>query len=404
MLRPYRRRRVCLALCLACAPLLQAQTPGEEPALPLPGEAEQLLETIRQVLVEAAVDDTVTVVSSAYIDAGGRLIESAYFDTETVVRGVRVLDYLPRDTVAPDPAERLPASLAGLRDGACALAPERHYAPSLRVAAQVELGQGRLNNAQTAALIAQTTRAIDASVARSAAWVAVHEDRRLAQANAYERLASGLQDVAPTDYALRWSLSEAASAELAPAQRLRQGLETLSSSGRAVLAANPWLPLELAARTPPVLARFEVELVDLARNQVLSSRTHSVPLWSGTPALVARADDLAVLEADLQQQIDDFLAAAQRDHQCGLRQYALHASPQEPAHYVLRLGTQNGARAGDRFLLVDAPWSGAEDTLNGDLVATMAIAEIVALGPYEASLAVVAGPSTPGAARIAIAF
>ena len=71
---------------------------------------------------------------------------------------------------------------------------------------------------------------------------------------------------------------------------------------------------------------------------------------------------------------------------------------------MLRLGTQNGARAGDRFLLVDAPWSGAEDTLNGDLVATMAIAEIVALGPYEASLAVVAGPSTPGAARIAIAF
>jgi hypothetical protein len=404
MMRPRLLRRVCLPLCLACVPLLQAQTAAQESALPTPGEAEQLLETIRQVLVEAAVDDTVTVVSSAYIDANGRLIESAYFDTETVVRGVRVLDYLPKDTAAPDPAERLPASLAGLREGVCALAPERHYAPTVLVSAHVALGHGRLNDAQSAALIAQTTRAIDASVARSAAWVAVHEDPRLAQANAYERLVSGLQDIAPTDYALRWSLSEAPSAELAPAQRLRQGLETLSSSGRALLAANPLLPLELAARTPPVLARFEVELVDLARNQVLSSRTHSVPLWSGTPALVARADDLAVLETDLQRQIDDFLAAVQRDHQCGLRQFALQASPQDPAHSVLRLGTQNGARVGDRFLLVQAPWSGAEDTLNGDLVATMAIAEIVALESYEATLAIVAGPLTPGAARIAIAF
>ncbi len=404
MMRPPLLRRVCLALSLVCAPLLQAQTEGEEPLVPAPGEAEQLLETIRQVLVEAAVEDTVTVVSSAYIDSEGRLIESAYFDTETEVRGVRMLEYLPQDSAAPDPAERLPASLAGVREGVCALAPARQYAPTLMVTAQVALGQGRLNNAHGAALIAQTTRAIDASVARSSAWVAVHEDRRLAQANAYERIVSGLQAFGPTDYALRWTLSEAPAGALAPAQRLRQGFETLNSASRALLAANPLVPLELAARTPTVMAQFQVELVDLVRNQVLSSRTHSVPLWSGTPALVARADDLAVLEADLQRQIDDFLAAAQRDHRCGLRQFALHTSPQDSSHYVLRLGTRNGARAGDRFLLVEAPWSGADDTLNGDLVATMAIAEIVALGPYEATLAIVAGPSTPGAPRMAIAF
>jgi hypothetical protein len=404
MMRSCRLHRVCLLLCLACAPLLQAQTAQEAPDVPTPGEAEQLLETIRQVLVEAAVDDTVTVVSSAYIDASGRLIESSYFDTETVVRGVRVLDYLPQDTAVPDPAERLPASLAGLRDGVCALAPERHYAPTVMVSAQVALGQGRLNDAHGAALIAQTARAIDASVARSAAWVAVHEDLRLTQANAYERLVSGLRAFGPTDYALRWTLTEAPSAALTPAQRLRQGLEIVSSSGRALLAANPLVPVDLAARTPQVVALFHIELVDLSRDQVLSSLTHGVPLWSGTPALVARADDLAVLEADLQRQIDDFLGAVQIDHQCSLRQFALQPSPQDPAHYALRLGTQNGARPGDRFLLVEAPWSGPEDTLNGDLVATMAIAEIVALGPYESTLAIVAGPSTPGAPRMAIAF
>ena len=121
-----------LALALGCAMALMAQAQNSQVASTAMGDGaaaqanvrkdsraarsptakqhEAQLGAIRQAILQATMDRPTRVLSSAWIDDKGALHESAHFQSEAQVRGVRVLSYLQdeQDAAPQVSAEVLP--------------------------------------------------------------------------------------------------------------------------------------------------------------------------------------------------------------------------------------------------------------------------------------------------------
>lgn len=70
-------------------------------SMPSPLEPDVQLQAIRQALLEATLDKPTKVNASAWIDEKGQLHETAHFQTDARIRGVRVLAYTESDENAP---------------------------------------------------------------------------------------------------------------------------------------------------------------------------------------------------------------------------------------------------------------------------------------------------------------
>ena len=51
------------------------------------------LRSVKEALVEAAMEKGISVVSNAYIDSGGELIESSFYRSGATLRGIRIPQY-----------------------------------------------------------------------------------------------------------------------------------------------------------------------------------------------------------------------------------------------------------------------------------------------------------------------
>jgi len=93
--------------------MLQSANPAVKAKTALAPTAKQheaQLNTIRQAILQATMDSPTRVLSSAWIDDKGALHESAHFQSEAQVRGVRVLSYVAdeKDSAPQVSAEVLP--------------------------------------------------------------------------------------------------------------------------------------------------------------------------------------------------------------------------------------------------------------------------------------------------------
>ena len=68
------------------------------------------------------------------------------------------------------------------------------------------------------------------------------------------------------------------------------------------------------------------------------------------------------------------------------------------------LGSANDAKLGDRFLLIETPWQGGQQTLNTNLVGSLSIGEIVQLDRYQSTMQIIAGNGTPADLNFALPF
>lgn len=379
-----------------------------------PETAEALLAALKHALVDAAQEQTVNVTSNAYIDASGQLVESNFFDTQATVRGVRVLEYLP--SPPPDAASAhatLPDSLKDAHDGVCAVTAPTQYRPTLLVSAKSELGEGRVNASQ-AAQIAQAARLLmDNHGALNLQWELVHDDPQVTQLSEYDRLLTGKVAFDDADYELSWTLSTSAAAgsdntgPVSTARRLiRQGLSYTDSLARVLVSNNPLLPIDTPGADSAVTLYHQITLINRRNGESLHTLQFEDTLAADTSQLRSRhTQEVADIVSALAPQLDNFMRDLERTHACQLRQIPLLVQRGEPTPPLqMRLGTANDAKLGDRFLLIETPWQGGQQTLNTNLVGSLSIGEIVQIDRYLSTVQIIAGNGSPADLTFALPF
>ena len=410
----------CRLMVVLAGALLSMAAGGQTPVAADTDSPEAILAALKHALVDAAQQQTVNVISSAFIDSSGALVESNYFDTEATVRGVRVREYLPAPEQAPvDHTALLPASLQNARAGVCAVDAATRYRPTLLVSARTALGQGRVNDAD-ADIIKQHARGLmNNHAAFSDNWVLVHEDELASGLSQYDRLLTGMVAFDTADYALQWSLSKTppSNSDGAVRQLVQQGIsgaraaaQYASSAARYLAETNPIASLDLPGSDPAVTLYHQLTLINRRTGITLHTQAFEVTLPAADSQLRRSQSQLAhdavsVLEPRLAEFFNDVAAA----HACQLRQFAVlpapGSHPDSPTQDLqIRIGAANNARPGDRFLIIETPWEGGQQTLNSNLVGSLSIGEIVQVDEFQSTLQVIAGNGSARELKFALPF
>jgi hypothetical protein len=376
------------------------------------GDAEQLLESIKQAFVDATLEESVNVISSGFIDSSGRLIESAYFETGSAVRGVRVLDYLQGDT-PPRPRAGLDVLPAALQhsEGVCRPQLANKYTRTVLTSQQVQLNSGRINNAMVPELQLALDEALTAALLESTAWVAVRTDARLAQLSHYQSLMTGLKPFEQADYRieLQFDTVERPPSWREPLRLARQTADQAADLLRRTVRNNPVAPVFSSAVLGRVEFAYSLRLQNLHSGEELLSASYRQSLAPRRETLVNYGEMTALLP-QLQRERQAFINEADQLFNCEVERLSLrHAGSENndsgmDAGLHLNVGTLNGAMPGDRFLLSTTAINQVDNVLNSDLIAQLSIGEIVASSAYESQLQIIAGNGSAAMLRYAVPF
>ena len=405
-------RRTCARACAALTAIVFAIGLCSHAIAQPVGDAEQLLEKIKQAFVDATLEEDINVVSSGFIDSSGRLIESAYFETGSTVRGVRILDYLQGDT---PPRQKigldvLPAALQ-YSAGECRQNASNKYPRTVLISSQVQLSSGRINNAIAPELRIALDDTLTAALLDSGVWLAVPLDTRLAQLSRYQALMAGLKPFEQADYSIElyFETDGAPVTWREPLRLVRQTTDQVAELFRRTVGNNPVAPVFRSAVLKRVEFVYTLRLQDLHTGYLLHSASYRQSLPPRPEGLISH-DEMAALLPPLQRDLQAFINEADRLFNCEVEHLNLrlasnadHDSVAE-ANLRLNIGRLNGAMPGDRFLLSTTAINQPDNVLNSDLIAQLSIGEIVASGPYESQLKIIAGNGSAENLRYAVPF
>ncbi len=405
-------RGTCAQGSTALSALVFALGAGSHATAQSAGETEQLLENIKQAFVDATLEGSVNVISAGFIDSSGRLIESSYFETGSTVRGVRILDYLQGDTSLRQKAgnDVLPAALRHSA-GACRRNFSDKYTRTVLISNQVQLNSGRINNAVAPELRVALDEALNAALLNSALWLPVPLDTRLTQLSRYQSLMTGLKPFEFADYSLElhFHTDERAVPWREPMRLVRQTADQAAELFRRTVHNNPVAPLFRSAVLERVEFVYTLQLRDQHSGNVLHSASYRQSLPPRRENLISYKE-MAVLLPRLQDDLQAFINELDRLFNCQIDslnlRYASDAEHDATRDGQLRLniGRLNGALPGDRFLLSTTAIRQPDNVLNSNLITQLSIGEIVASGPYDSQLQIIAGQGAAAMLRYAVPF
>ena len=358
------------AMLQTANPAVKAKT---TPA-PTAKQHEAQLNAIRQAILQATLDRPTRVLSSAWIDDKGALHESAHFQSEAQVRGVRVLSYVAddKDTAPQVSAEVLPWGwrTAQSKSATCT-APPRPWRLPLVVQTRADNGFSGAQQFASQAVLSTVSQAWTQHMQSSQRWRALHKDTP--PESAYLRALTG-----PSEGSTGWT------AELVlkphapePAPDARPTWPLFSQ------AATDWrwtLSFTLGERhTPggPIEAHWQIEHVvsidPLAAGQHPSAWVHQ-------------------LKEPLQKQMQAWVKQLDQRSACEPIQFHVRRNAQDALQ--LQAGLGSGLRPGDRVLLLN-PSQIPSQMLEPGATQHLALAQVVKVGPEQTELQQLAGPALP---------
>ncbi len=336
---------------------------------------EAQLGAIRQAILQATIDRPTRVLSSAWIDDKGALHESAHFQSEAEVRGVRVLSYLQdeQDTAPQVSAEVLPWGwrTAPSKTTECK-APPRPWRLPLVLHTRVDngfTGAQQFASQSVMHLVDQSwTHQMQASQRWRSQIKATQSD------NAYLRALTGSGE-SPTGWTAELVLKPHA-----PAQdySVRQAWHDLNKT------ENDWrwtLSFTLGERhTPqgPIEPRWQIE-------QVITIQPQDV---SQTPSVWTHR-----LKEQLQHQMKVWVSQLDKRSVCEPVQF--HVRRTDADKLTLQAGMDSGLRPGDRVLLIN-PSHVPSQMLEPGATQHLALAQVVNVGRDRTELQQLAGPTLAG--------
>ena len=371
------------------------------------------LETIKAEVLNAAVAEGVSVVSSAYINGDGQLVESSFYRTGGGIRGIR-MQALLNDEDAGVHAGYIETSALN-PNLSCDQLPPPRYARSLTMSFalldQVQ-EQGKRHVRELGEISTLVQEAVSTEINKSSGWslLSVRESDQDAEATVslYTRFTDGsFIDPRNSNTALRVTVVDVSPQELNPAQTLRAGTRGLRRLGsqlgaefglgvdRSVLSGSRLREGMLDVTIMTSLVELDSGETEIARQRT----TLKVALRDGQ---IANADRL---QGHIASVTESLLARAHATLRCQPESLVVYSQSEfSDATPTLNQGASVGVRRGDRFLLSTRKFTDAEQLLDSEMLESLAIAEVVRVNPHNAELRILEGPSTIGLHKSALPF
>ena len=383
-----------LAFALGCAMTLLAQAQNSQVASTAMGDGaaaqatarkdsraarsptakqhEAQLGAIRQAILQATMDRPTRVLSSAWIDDKGALHESAHFQSEAEVRGVRVLSYLQdeQDTPPQVSAEVLPWGwrTAQNKTTECT-APPRPWRLPLVMQTRVDHGFTGAQQFASQSVMHWVDQSWTQQMQASQRWRA--QIKSTPPDNAYLRALTG-----PSESPTGWT-AELVLKPHAPVQdfSMRQAWHELNKNEKDWRWTLSFTLGERHASQGAIEPRWQIEQVITINPQEASQNPSA---W------VHR------LKEQLQHQMQAWVAQLDKRSACEPVQF--HVRRTEADKLTLQAGVESGLRAGDRVLLIN-PSHVPSQMLEPGATQHLALAQVVNVGRDRTELQQLAGPT-----------
>lgn len=333
---------------------------------------EAQLSAIRQAILQATIDRPTRVLSSAWIDDKGALHESAHFQSEAQVRGVRVLSYLEdeKEAVPQVSAEVLPWGwrAAQSKTPTCT-APPRPWRLPLVLQTRTENGFSGAQNFASQSLLNIVSQLWTQKMQGSQRWRA--QLKESPPENAYMRALTGPSE-SPTGWTAELVLKPHAPAASMSFQKVWHAMSKDEADWRWTLSFT------LGERHTPtgmIEPHWQIEQVILIDPQALGQNPSA---WTHQ------------LTAQLQHQIQSWVQQLDKRSECEPVQFHVRRNGQEGLQ--LQAGFDSGLRPGDRVLLMN-PSQIPSQMLEPGATQHLALAQVVKVGPDRTELQQLAGPA-----------
>lgn len=361
---------------LSAADLLQRK-PRVATAAQIAQAHEEQLANIRQAILEATADRPTRVLSSAWVDDQGALHESAHFNSEADVRGVRVLSYLedgkePQTRVS---AEVLPWGWRHAKgtEAACD-APPRPWRLPLQMQTRMESGFAGNQLFAAHSLVQLSQQVWRDQLQTSQRWRP--HFRQLPPDNSYLRALTG-PDEGVSGWAAEVTLKPHAPAE--PAAGWMDKLPTIYQPAQP--ADWRWsLSVSIGERHSPqgpLQTHWQLTQVLRISPQVLSQNPGA---W------------LQQTQTQIEQALRGWVQELDKRSGCEPVQFHVRTGPLN--QLLLQAGADSGLRPGDRVLIMN-PAQVPKRMLEAGVAQHLALAQVVKVGTDLVELQQLAGPALP---------
>lgn len=343
-------------------------------------EPEVQLQAIRQAMIDATLGQATKVSASAWVDARGQLHETAHFQTDARIRGVRVLAYTEPNDGPPTASielESLPWSIrvAKAPPGESCEPPPQNWRQPLMIRTQLQSGFSGPELFASHALLKQLQIYWQDLVTQTGRW-SVDAQPSVGR-DAYQQAWLG-QGPEPMGWQLHISLSPVRGAAQALGHwgdRLGQWLGSESDSRR-------WTIKVVFGQKSSVDGQLRVHWErDVTVNVPEHGQIQQPDRW------------VMGLLPSLQPIFTRWLPQSGQDRRCEPVFFSVNRHGD--SQWVLQAGAGSGLKAGDRVLVVNTTRVPGR-LLEVGSTQQMAIAEVVRVGKRHSDLRPLAGTPQPG--------
>ena len=392
-------------------------------------DANSELLRVKEAMVEAALEKGVSVISNAYIDENGELIESSFYRSGATLRGIRMPQYFLDE---PYDAKLLFSDTAFNTSLSCQeLAPHKYRKAISVDTTSIRAGDGSDREFESiiASLRSEIAMSATSAIAESLNYyvipVSYETNPGSSQYEAALRPRSNFANPKNTNFVVQVELTNlrpiSYSAERMYDQSLVQAQRAgkfFSNGFKNVLTAYPKrtapsgpsldFELEFSFRHADRMVenaerivskrviklrfdrkenkiRLREPLVDRIAN--FASRFNTQDLAFGEPS--ASAQDLAFISANFRSVLLD----ATEQISCEVEELKTYRA-EGTGDEILKLnqGLVAGINIGDRFILSESNFSTSLNPISSDQLENLAIAEVVRTSQYSADLRIIEGP------------
>ena len=391
------------------------------------------LRSVKEALVEAAMEKGVSVVSNAYIDSDGKLIESSFYRSEVTLRGIRMPQYF-LDEPEPYDAKLLFSDTAFNTSLNCQELSPHRYRKAISIDTSSVFSEDFADQ-QFGAILASLRSEIDMSATSA---IAANDSYYIIPINYGSKIITSQYEAAllpqtrsadsrNTNFIIKAEITNVNPVTYSAGQMYEKGLTQARRVGKlistelglkSVLTASPG-----KATSSVVLASIDFDLkISFLRNGGLRENFEKTielrfdreenriklrePLLNQLTNFTSRlnyknisfnessssARDLAHITASFRSIIE----SSTEQINCEIEELKTYLADEDEAGastIKLNQGTIAGISVGDQFILSESNFSTSLNPISSDQLESLAIAEVIRTAQYDADLRIIEGPS-----------
>ncbi|MEZ7830173.1 MAG: hypothetical protein QMC06_01365 [Gammaproteobacteria bacterium] len=389
------------------------------------------LRSVKEALVEAAMEKGVSVVSNAYIDSGGELIESSFYRSGVTLRGIRMPQYFLDE---PYDAKLLFSDTAFNTSLSCQELSPHRYRKAISIDTS-SISSEDFADQQFGAILASLKSEIDMSAASA---IAANESYYIIPIDYGSKIITSQYEAAllpqtssadsrNTNFIIKAEIANVNPVNYSAGRMYEKGLTQARRVGklistelglRSVLTASPGKAISSVSLASidfdlkisflsngglrenvekTIELRFDrennrIKLREPLLNQLtnFTSRLNYKNISFNESSSSAR--DLAHITASFKSVLESSTAQINCEIE-ELRTYWAGVDGEGAETIKLNQGIIAGISVGDRFILSESNFSTSLNPISSDQLESLAIAEVIRTEQYNADLRIVEGPS-----------